>query len=300
MAFGVRPYDFDFRLNGLDFKPSSFDFRPNGLDFSANGLDFRPNGLDLKASSLDLRASGVDFKSSDFDFRANGLDFRANGLDFRASTLTARPNELSPAHGCTRSRAPPVSKAYAQSIETTENIKEVLMTEITINPNPHVEAANALLEKIRALRADVPGFITEAPARERIRITRRASVPTDFLESASVVVRRSARLETAAGSDAARVRDSYAYSLAYEAVIQELNAFSRSVRYTIRVRRAEAGGSALDVFAVARRLAKQKDGAELIPHVEDMQRKLKRKRTRKTTSDPVPAPVDLPATKSKA
>jgi hypothetical protein len=173
------------------------------------------------------------------------------------------------------------------------------MTETNITTNPHVEAANALLEKIRALRTDIPGFIPEVSRRENRRIIPLATLPTEFLESASVAVRRSDRLEMAADSDAATLRDSYGYALAYEAVVQEANAFARSVQSTIRVRRAEAGASALDIFAVARRLARQKNGAELMPHVEDMQRKLNRRKKRKTNSDPVPAPVDLTAPKLK-
>jgi hypothetical protein len=173
------------------------------------------------------------------------------------------------------------------------------MTETTITPNSHVEAVNALLEEIRALQVKIPGFIPKVSRRETRRIVPRATLPTEFLESASVVVRRSNRLEVAAGADAARVRDSYAFSLAYEAIVQELAAFGRAVQHTIRARRAEAGGCALDVLAMARRMANQKDGAELIPHVEDMQRKLNRRRTRKTNSDPVPAPVDLPAPQSE-
>ena len=69
--------------------------------------------------------------------------------------------------------------------------------------------------------------------------------------------------------------------------MSEAEAFKRALAHTIRTAKAAAGESALDVYAVAQRLAKRKDGAELVPHVKDMRRKLKRGR-RKATSEPAP------------
>ena len=61
----------------------------------------------------------------------------------------------------------------------------------------------------------------------------------------------------------------------------------RAIAHTLRVARAAAGTSALYIYAIAQRLAKRKDGAELVAHVQDMRRKLKRGR-RKATSEPAP------------
>lgn len=163
------------------------------------------------------------------------------------------------------------------------------------SPVNHAERAKALLDKIRALRAEVPRFVPDPPTSEKRRLNSKVSVPAACRESASVAVERSQRLQNAAGADAAKLRDTSSYATAYEAVVQELHAFARDMAHSIRVQLAEAGGSTLDVLAIARRLAKQKDGAELLPHVEDMQRKLNRRRTRKTTSDPVPVPLEASA-----
>ena len=154
-------------------------------------------------------------------------------------------------------------------------------------PLSHIEAATALLTKIRALRSEVPRFIPEAPVREKRRLVRSSSVPEAFVESASQAVQSSVRLESAAGADGDALRDAFEFARAYEAVFQELRAFTRAVGHTIRVQRGEAGTRALDVLAVARRLARHPDGAELLPRVDDMQRKLKR-RPRKTSPEPVP------------
>jgi hypothetical protein len=166
---------------------------------------------------------------------------------------------------------------------------DLVLADPVIATSPHAEAAKALLDKIRALRTEVPRLIPEIPEESK-KLVPKAAVPDPFIESASVSIQAFARLETAADSDAATLRDAFAYAIAYDAVVQELFSFGRTMAHSIRVQRAKAGASALDIYAIARRYSKQKSGAELIPHVEDMRRKLKRGR-RKTTSQPVPDPA---------
>jgi len=164
------------------------------------------------------------------------------------------------------------------------------MSEEVIVSGPHVEGAKALLAEIRALYAKIPRFVAEVP-NEPQKLASAASVSDAFVESAGASIDRSKRLETAAATDAASLRDSFGFALAYDSIVVEAYAFARAVAHTIRVQRATAGSSALDIYAIAQRLAKRKDGAELVPHVEDMRRKLKRGRKRKTTSEPAPVPA---------
>ena len=162
------------------------------------------------------------------------------------------------------------------------------MAEITPMPSPHAEAAKALLDKIRALRADIPRITTVGLGDDR-QLNGQNGVPDSFIESASVAIQVSPRLEQVAGADASTLRDAFGFALAYEAVVQELRALARVMAHTIRSQRAEAAASARDVYAIARRLSGQRDGAELVPYVDDMRRKLNARRTRRTTSEPGPA-----------
>ena len=175
------------------------------------------------------------------------------------------------------------------------------MADTNIPPNPHAEGAKALLAKIRALRAEVPRFLEEAPLEERRRVISVASIRPEALESASVVVEQSERLKALTGADPARLRDANAYSLAYDAIVNELQAFAGAVEHSIRVYRAEAGYVALDVLAVARRLSKRKDGGSLLPHVEAIQRHVRRgRRPRKPAAAPAPTPEpETPDTERK-
>jgi hypothetical protein len=167
-----------------------------------------------------------------------------------------------------------------------------MLTKTNTPPSPHAEAAKALIDKIRDLRDEIPRFTTEGLGDQRAM--NGGSVPEKFVESTSAAIQQSARLEQAAGADATTVRDAWAYALAYEPVVQELLAMAKFLAHSIRLQRKEAGFCALDVYSIAKRLARREDGSELRPFVEDMRIKLGKKRaSRKTTSDPVPAPVPV-------
>ena len=161
------------------------------------------------------------------------------------------------------------------------------MSEQIVVPTSHTEGAKALIEKIRALRAEIPNFVIATPEESK-KLATVAGLTDAFVESASVYIQTSPELEGAAGTKPATMRDRHGFAVAYEPAVPEAFAFARSLAHTCRVARAEAGASALDIYAFARRRAKRKNGAELAPHVEDMRRKLKRGR-RKATSEPAPA-----------
>lgn len=166
------------------------------------------------------------------------------------------------------------------------------MADENIIPGPHVEGAKTLIEEIRALRAKIPRLAIEIPDESRSKIAMAASVPDAFVESAGAAIERSMGLQVAVTvkADPATLRDSFSFALAHDPVVVEAYAFARAVEHTIRVQRAKAGQIALDVYSIAQRLAKRKDGAEFVPHVADMREKLKRAKKRKATSEPAPVP----------
>lgn len=157
---------------------------------------------------------------------------------------------------------------------------------VEITPSPHAEGAKALVEKIRVIRAEIPRFVPEGPGDAKALSTR-ASVSEQFIESASVAMQASDLLDGSSRTTADALRDAIAFVLAYQAALTEGKAFVRAMTHTLRAAKAAAGGRALDIYAIAQRLAKEVDGAELVPHVEDMRRKLQRGR-RKATSEPAP------------
>ena len=166
-----------------------------------------------------------------------------------------------------------------------------MLTKATTAPSAHTESARILIEKIRALRLEIPRLTTELTDGRELN---GGVVPEKFLESTSVAVQNNVRLEQAAGTDATSLRDAYAYALAYDPVVQELLALAQFVAHSVRIQRNAAGICALDVYNTSKRLSRRKDFAELKPFVEDMRDKLRKGRARKASSDLVtPAPVDI-------
>ncbi|HEX6097271.1 MAG TPA: hypothetical protein VF432_13160 [Thermoanaerobaculia bacterium] len=173
-----------------------------------------------------------------------------------------------------------------------------MLPKASAGPSPHAEAAKALIGKFRALREEILYFTTDLTDS---RALNGGAVPESFVEAVSAAVQQSTRLEQAGGADATMLRDAWAYTVAYEPVVQELLAMAKFLSHSIRVQRNAAGLSALDVYTLAKRLSKRQDGAELRPFVADMRVKLGKKgRPRKANSDPAPAtaPV-LPAPPAK-
>ena len=163
------------------------------------------------------------------------------------------------------------------------------MTEHDLMPSPHAEEARILLEKIRALRAEIPRLTTAGLTKPQ-PLNGMAAFPDGILESAGTAVQMSSRLETAAGVRALTLRDGLGFTTAYAPCVREFLALARLMAHVIRVERAKAMAGALDVYAIARRIAKQADGAELLPFIEDVRAMLKARRARRTKSDPAPAP----------
>lgn len=157
---------------------------------------------------------------------------------------------------------------------------------LEVTPSPHNAEAKAFIDQIRALRAAIPRFQPERP-RDAKKLAIRASVDQEFIEAAGAAMQASDLLDGSSPTTAEALRDAIAFALAYQAALTESKLFVRALTHTLRAAMAVAGGHALNVYSLAQRLAKEENGAELVPHVENMRRKLKVGR-RKATSQPAP------------
>ncbi len=162
--------------------------------------------------------------------------------------------------------------------------------------SPYTEEAKVLVGLIHAVREQVPRFTPEAPGEARA-MAAKASVSEQFLEAASASIQKSPALEAISGTRPEILRDASAFALAQQAALTEAESLVRAIAHTIRAAKAAAGESALDIYAIAQRVAKRKDGAELVPHVKDMRRKLNLGR-RKANSEPASDPSVKPAPKA--
>jgi 5-carboxymethyl-2-hydroxymuconate isomerase len=141
---------------------------------------------------------------------------------------------------------------------------------VTTTETSHLDAADALIDDIRALKQRVPNFVVPESKRARREIAAAASLPAQFVDLAALAVRNHEELTRGGNFGLAQIRDRMSYADAYGPVADELEAMALFVRHSVRMAQNEAGSSALTTYALAKRLAKRPESAALAPHVEDM------------------------------
>ncbi|HSY47769.1 MAG TPA: hypothetical protein VLC46_03075 [Thermoanaerobaculia bacterium] len=150
-----------------------------------------------------------------------------------------------------------------------------------------------MIEQARAMRQQIPHLVIPTSKGEAQRLSNAASVPPEFVELSAVSVKNSLALVRVGALDPAQTRDLMSYAKAYDPVADELEALAQFIRHSTLAARNKAGSEALTTFAVAKRLAKHPENADLLPFVDDMRRALGR--TRKGKSKPAapdPAPTE--------
>ncbi|HEY0144152.1 MAG TPA: hypothetical protein VGF48_24915 [Thermoanaerobaculia bacterium] len=151
----------------------------------------------------------------------------------------------------------------------------------TPSPSSHTDAAQARVEELRAMRLLIPFFTVPPDRIGRRRLTSKTSLPPEFVELTVVATSNHDALVLKRALTPAERRELQTYGEAYSPVADELEALAQFVRYSIAAAKARAGEDALDTYALAQRLAKRPEHADLAPHVADMRRALGNRGKRK-------------------
>src|SRR5580765_4132550 len=171
------------------------------------------------------------------------------------------------------------------------NVQQNLDPATTPSPAPHSDAAQLLIDQIRSMREQIPNFSFPTSPKVGQALNRAASVPQPFVELTAVAVKNSPALVRGGAADPARLRDLLTFATAYAPFADELEALASFVRHTVTAAKNEAGSTALTTYALAQRLAKRPETADLAPHVDDMRRALGRLgRKAKAKAEPQPTP----------
>jgi hypothetical protein len=181
------------------------------------------------------------------------------------------------------------------------NVQQNVDPPITPSPAPHNDAAQLLIDQLRAMREQIPNFSFPASPKVGPALIRAASVPQPFVELTAVAVKNSPALVRGGGADPVRLRDLMTFAVAYAPFADELEALASFVRHSVTAAKNEAGSTALTTYALAQRLAKRPETADLAPHVHDMKRALTaggtfggRKGKGKPSPNPAPGPAPAP------
>ncbi|HKQ19586.1 MAG TPA: hypothetical protein VJW75_07565 [Candidatus Eisenbacteria bacterium] len=168
-------------------------------------------------------------------------------------------------------------------MSTNENaVSKVEAPEIT---TPYTESAQARLLELRSMRGLIPHFVIPTSRLDTVRLSSAASVPAEFIELTAVALTNETALVRGDGATPAEMRDMLSYAEAFGPFADELDALAHFVRHSVTVARNFAGVEALNTYALAQRLGKQRKTAHLAPYADAMRRALGR--MRKLTPDAV-------------
>ena len=167
------------------------------------------------------------------------------------------------------------------------------MSNDTTNNVSHLEAAQTMIQKVRAMRQDIPNFEIPPSNEANRRLNATARVSPQFVEVTASAVDNSPVLVRAGSPEPNAVRDLVTYAEAYTPVADELEALMKFLRHSIKAARSKAGRYALTTYAITQRLANDPETAELKPAAEAMKRELRRRKAKKPASEPAPqTPAD--------
>jgi hypothetical protein len=170
----------------------------------------------------------------------------------------------------------------------------------TVTPpqvNPYQAVVRSLIDRFRALRDEIPRLVFPPSKPIARKLISNASVPDAAVEMASVTIVNTPQLAVGSGANADDLNDQRLYATAVNPLADELEAIAGATRFSVTDARHKAGSDALNVYALAKRLAARPGYEHLIPVVANMQRLLGRKQPRprkKAASGPATTPTTTP------
>jgi hypothetical protein len=146
-----------------------------------------------------------------------------------------------------------------------------------------------LIEMTRSIGEQIPGLTLPHPSQPELRGPA-TSVPTPAVDAAiSAALAHKALAESI---DSAEVQADDQFVRDFTDLREELKVLLSALDYTIRLKRFNAGQATLNVLSIARRLSRKAENAHLQPHVEAIEKALRRRRRNNgngKTPEPPPA-----------
>ena len=163
------------------------------------------------------------------------------------------------------------------------------MSTIPDVPNSPITPEEAV-QVLQALRMRVPDFTLLSVAGAQ-SLARAAAVDIRFVHEAINAIAASPNLRGALGRSAEELRQSLELTDRWSQVVVELDKLRVGVDGAMRVRRHRIGGIALQAYQMSRQLARYRENATLLPHIDAMRRASRFGRSRGAAPEPAPAPA---------
>ena len=146
------------------------------------------------------------------------------------------------------------------------------------------------VQVLQALRTRVPDFALLSAADSQT-LSRAATVGVRFVHEAINALAASPNLRGALGRDAEELRQSLEATDRWSQVIVELEKLRVGLLGGMKVRRHRIGATALQVYQMSRQLARYRENATLLPHIDAMRRVSRFPRSRALQPEAAPTPA---------
>ena len=161
------------------------------------------------------------------------------------------------------------------------------------------QIAENLAKALDDMLALIPTFVEAHPDTTAF-VNRHQNVPLQFIATAVAAVQENPELQGGT-FDATEARDALQFIDAFRPMADRLTAAAKNLNFSIRSRKANAGNGALEVYAIAKRVALNPLSTTVASHVGNLKRDLGRRGgVRKKQAPGTPNPVPAPGTSAPA
>jgi phosphoenolpyruvate carboxylase len=158
------------------------------------------------------------------------------------------------------------------------------------------QIAENLAKAIDDMLALIPSLVEPHPSTTGFVRTHQ-NVPIEFIATAIAAVEANPELQGPGSFNVTEARDALQFIDAFRPMKDRLNAAARNLSFSIDTRKANAATGALQVYAVAKGIARAPLSTTVASHVSNLRRDLGKARggRKKTPTPGTPAPTPAPA-----
>lgn len=169
--------------------------------------------------------------------------------------------------------------------------QEAVTSDPTTTPTPtpthYQQVAARMSAALAEMVAQMPELQGEQPSTsDFVRTKQNVSIP--FIETVAAAVDASPELQALKRFDVQKALDVVQYVQAFRPLYDQVTAFARSLKFSMDVRRAPVARDALQIFSIAKGVARDPASTAIASHVKNMRRDFRRKPRAKGTGDGSP------------
>lgn len=178
-------------------------------------------------------------------------------------------------------------------------------TDPTPTPTPTVtfyqKLADDFSKALDEITAIIPKLEITHPATANF-VRSHLNVPTEFLATAIAAVEQTPELQGTGKLDVAAARDTLQFIDAFRPIQDKVTAFANSLKFTMASRKASLAADALQIYSIAKGIARDPGAAAVASLVSNLKRDLGRRGRPKgsvATAKPGPLPPTTPVTTAR-